>query len=228
MPFKLLLIFINLLSCSNGFKFKALYTTNGGEFKAFLPYLCSYGIQPHFSCPHTPQQNGVAERKYRHIAEMSLTLLAHAHMPLSFQVSAFQTVVYLINLLPSVLLNFLCPFELLYHKQPHYFDLQSFGCTCFPYLRPYNGTNLTFIRLSVFLLVIVMIMRVINVYIHWAQFIFPDMFTLTLMNFPISPYFSHSGNLHMCLILLDRPLKFFILFQCSSGISVSCSSFIKF
>lgn len=28
------------------------------------------------SCPHTLQQNGVAERKYMHVAEVGLTLCA--------------------------------------------------------------------------------------------------------------------------------------------------------
>ena len=143
---------------------------------------------------------------------MGLTLLAHAHIPLSFWVSAFQTVVYLINLLPSVVLHSHCPFELLYHKQSNYLALQPFGCTYFPYLRPYNRHKFD-ILLSVFLLDIVMIMRVINVYIHRAEFIFPDMFTLTLMSFPISPCFSHLGSLHLCLILLDRLQQFFILFH---------------
>jgi len=57
---------------------------NGGEFKAFLPYLRSSGIQAWFSCPYTQQQNGVAGRKHRHIAKMELTLLAHSHMPLKY------------------------------------------------------------------------------------------------------------------------------------------------
>lgn len=51
-------------------KLKALQTNNGGEFKAFLPYLHAFGILPQFSCPYTHQQNGVAERKHRHIAEI--------------------------------------------------------------------------------------------------------------------------------------------------------------
>ena len=91
-------------------KIKALQTDNGGEFRVFLPYLHSYGIQPRFTCPYTSQQNGVAERKYRHIAEMGLTLLSHAAMPLKFWVEGFQTAVYLINLLPSAPLKFRTPF----------------------------------------------------------------------------------------------------------------------
>ena len=34
-------------------KLRALQTDNGGEFKAFLPYLHANGIQLRFTCPHT-------------------------------------------------------------------------------------------------------------------------------------------------------------------------------
>ena len=44
-------------------KLKAIQTDNGGEFRAFLPYLQSHGIQPRFLCPYTHQQNGVTKRK---------------------------------------------------------------------------------------------------------------------------------------------------------------------
>jgi len=88
------------------FKLRALHTDNGGEFKALLPYLASYGIQPRFSYPYTHQQNGVTERKHRHITEMGLTLLSHAKMPIKFWVEAFQTVVFTINLLPATPLQF--------------------------------------------------------------------------------------------------------------------------
>lgn len=92
-------------------KLKALQTDNGGEFKTFLPYLHAYGIQPRFSCPYTHQQNGVVERKHRYIAEMGLTLLAHAHLPLKFWVEAFQIDVYIINLLSASPIQFQTPIE---------------------------------------------------------------------------------------------------------------------
>ncbi|GKV07645.1 hypothetical protein SLEP1_g19392 [Rubroshorea leprosula] len=49
---------------------------------AFLNYLAECGIQQQVSCPGTPEQNGVAERKHRHITETGLTMLFHANMPL--------------------------------------------------------------------------------------------------------------------------------------------------
>ena len=73
-------------------KLQALQTNNGGEYHAFLPYLRDNSIQPRFTYPYTHQQNGVVERKHRHIAEMGLTLLAYAKMPLKFWVETFLTV----------------------------------------------------------------------------------------------------------------------------------------
>ena len=110
----------------------------------FLPYLHSSGIQPRFTCPYTYHQNGIAKHKHRHIVEMGLTLLSHSHMPLKFWIEAFQIVVYTINLLPSSALKFQILFEVLFHKQPNYLMLQPFGCTCFPYLHPYNKHKFEF------------------------------------------------------------------------------------
>ena len=65
-------------------------------------------------------------------------------MPLKYWVEAFQTTVYTINLLPSSPLRFLTPIEKLYRKQPKYMHLQTFGCACFPYLRPYSKNKFNF------------------------------------------------------------------------------------
>ena len=50
----------------------------------------SHGIIHRNSCPHTHKQNGVAERKYHHIIENGLTLLAKASMPLKYWDKAFR------------------------------------------------------------------------------------------------------------------------------------------
>jgi hypothetical protein len=46
-----------------------LRTDYGGEFTstAFNSYCANSGIIHHLTCPHTPQQNGAAERKHRHL-----------------------------------------------------------------------------------------------------------------------------------------------------------------
>jgi histone deacetylase 1/2 len=69
------------------------------------------GIVHHVSCPHAHQQNSSAERKHRHIVEVGLALLANASMPLKFWDDAFITATYLINMLPTKVLNFYTPTE---------------------------------------------------------------------------------------------------------------------
>nr|CAN74920.1 hypothetical protein VITISV_022026 [Vitis vinifera] len=111
---------------------------------SFKPYLEAHGIVHQFSCPHTPQQNGRAERKIRHLVEIGMTLLAQSFLPSKYWSFAFQTSVYLINLLSTKLLNFQSPLQVLFHKIPNYHHLRVFGCLCFPSLRPYNHHKLSY------------------------------------------------------------------------------------
>lgn len=96
------------------------------------------------SCPHAHQQNGAAERKHRHIVKVGLTLLAHASMPLKFRDEAFLTATYLINRLPTRLNDGISPLEKLFHQTLDYSNLRTFGCACWPHLRPYNSRKLEF------------------------------------------------------------------------------------
>ena len=98
-------------------------------------------ILQHISCPGTPEQNGVAERKHRHIVETGLTMLFHAHMPLSFWVESFLTAVYLMNRLPSSVLKNESPYYKLYNRHPDYSGLRVLGCQCFPSLRYQSQLN---------------------------------------------------------------------------------------
>lgn len=79
------------------------------------------------------------ERKHKHIVELGLTLLHHVSLPLKFWDSAFCTAVYLINRLPTASLNFSVPYYVLFQKSPDYNFLKTFGCSCFPLLRPYDN-----------------------------------------------------------------------------------------
>ena len=95
------------------------------------------------ACPYTLSQNGIAERKHRHVTETGLTIMFHACVPLFLWVKAFSTTVYLINRLPSQTFDGKTPYELLFGKQPNYSMFHIFGCLCFPYLRDYAPNNLS-------------------------------------------------------------------------------------
>lgn len=96
------------------------------------------------SCPHAHQQNGSAERKHRHIVEVGLALFAEASMPLKYWDQAFLAALYLINRLPSKVIQNMIPLEHLLGRQVDYNSLRVFGCACWPNLRPYNSHKLQF------------------------------------------------------------------------------------
>ena len=52
------------------------------------------------------------------------------------------TSIYLINRLPTSNLQNKSPFHLAYNQEPNYNLLKSFGCTCYPCLRPYTTSKL--------------------------------------------------------------------------------------
>jgi hypothetical protein len=87
---------------------------------------------------------GTVERKHRHIVETGLSLLATANVPLKFWDLAFETATYLINRLPSKVTKKKSPYECLFHITSDYKFLKIFGCECWPFLRPYNASKLSF------------------------------------------------------------------------------------
>ena len=136
--------FQNLIERQFNRKIRVVQTDWGGEYQSLNSFFKRIGIEHHVSCPHAHQQNGSAERKHRHIVEMALTLLAHASVPLKFWDEACLTVVFLINRLPSKVINDQTPFERLFGHQPDYSFLRTFGCAVWPNLRPYNSKKLQF------------------------------------------------------------------------------------
>ena len=114
----------------------------GGEYTSndFAQLLASDGTIHQSSCTDTPQQNGVAERKHRHIVETARSLLLSAQVPSVFWGEAVLTAVYVINRIPTALNSGVSPFQKLYGHQPNYSALRVFGCTCFV-LRPHVERN---------------------------------------------------------------------------------------
>ena len=58
-------------------------------------------------------------------------------------VFAFSTVIYLINWIPTPILNLMSPYHKLFGVPPNYSKLLSFGCLCYPWLRPYFANKLS-------------------------------------------------------------------------------------
>ena len=76
--------------------------------------------------------------------DTGLALLAHSSLSLKYWVDAFLTAIYLINRLPTPTLSNLTPYFKLFNRSLDYHLLHSFGCACYPLMRPYNPHKLTF------------------------------------------------------------------------------------
>ncbi|MCO5570768.1 hypothetical protein L7F22_045195 [Adiantum nelumboides] len=75
---------------------QCLRSDGGGEYfsNEFNNFLKEHGIQTQFSCRYTPQQNGFAERKKRHIAEVACALMSEKNMPPCYWVEAAYCYLY--------------------------------------------------------------------------------------------------------------------------------------
>ena len=131
--------FIKLVQTQCSRKIKTFQSDGGSEFvnHTVRKIFEENGTFHRFSCPHTPQQNGRAERKHRHIVETGLAMLFNAHVPTSFWVDAFTSATYIINRVPTPLLANKSPFQILFDQLPNYSNFRVYGCRVFPYLRDY-------------------------------------------------------------------------------------------
>jgi len=78
------------------------------------------------SCPSTPQQNGVAERKNYHLLDVVRTLLLESFVAPRFWCEAFSNAVHLINRLPFQSLNNDSSFFRLFGHKTHLFQSTHF------------------------------------------------------------------------------------------------------
>ncbi|CAL1391452.1 unnamed protein product [Linum trigynum] len=116
-----------------GRRIKVLRTDNGGEYKSdeFYDYLKRHKIRRQLTCPRTPQQNGVAERKNRHLAEVVRSMLHAKNVPGRFWAECMKTAVYITNKLPQARFGFISPFEKIWKMKPTVSHLRVFGCVCY-------------------------------------------------------------------------------------------------
>ncbi|KAE8656318.1 Nodulation-signaling pathway 2 protein [Hibiscus syriacus] len=136
--------FHKLVTNQFGGSIKALQSDWGGEYRVFSVLLAKSGIVHRLTCPHTSEQNGVVERKHRHVVELGLVLLAQASLPLQYWSYAFVTAVHLINRLPTSVLGGITPYEKLTQRKRIMLISRSSDASAFHISDPSRITNYVF------------------------------------------------------------------------------------
>ncbi|KAI0498995.1 hypothetical protein KFK09_019895 [Dendrobium nobile] len=123
---------------------KCLRSDGGTEYlnHNFKNFLNQQGISHQTSCPYTPEQNGLAERKHRHLIETARTLINKASIPHAFWPDAILMASFLINRLPTITTNWKSPLSIMFNKKPDYKFLKVFGCACYPWIPSNQRTKL--------------------------------------------------------------------------------------
>jgi len=85
--FQHFLNFKAMVEKEKGVNIKCLRSDGGGEYfsNEFSKYLKEHRIQRKYSCSYSPKQNGVDERKNRHIAEITRAMLNEKNLPNYFK-----------------------------------------------------------------------------------------------------------------------------------------------
>ena len=96
-----------------------LRSDNAKEYlsTSFSSFMSSHGIFHQSSYAYTPQQNGVAERKNRHLVKTACTLLLHHKVPQRLWGDAILATCYLINRMLSSVLHYQNPHSVLLPNQ---------------------------------------------------------------------------------------------------------------
>ena len=140
--------FHRMVARQYGAHIQVLRSDNGREYvNSELSYfMTTHGIIHQTTCPYTPQQNGVAERKNRHLLNVIRASLFEAQTPISYWGEALLSATYLINRVPSRIINFQTPYQLLSTliNAPSTINLPPhvFGCVAYVHLHKHQRSKL--------------------------------------------------------------------------------------
>jgi transposase InsO family protein len=108
----------------------------GGEYKSevFLKTLKDAGITVFQSTPHTPQQNGHAERFMRTIMDKAQAMQLEACLPQSWWEFAVNHAAHCYNRTPMSRIDWQTPYQLLNNEIPDISHLRVFGCGAYVHI----------------------------------------------------------------------------------------------
>ena len=109
---------------------KGLRSDRGGEFLGndFRQWLTGQGILHQLTCSYSPEQNGVAERMNRELAEKTRCILLQADLPKKFWEHAMGYVAWVKNRVVNTANKTQTPVELLSGEKPSLALARVFGC----------------------------------------------------------------------------------------------------
>ena len=141
--------FKNMIQTQFQSKIQILKSDNARDyFNSILgEFLAQEGIVHLSSCVDTPQQNGIAERKNRHLLEVARSLMFSMNVPKLFWGQAVLTAAYLINRMPSRVLKFQTPCQTLLKSFPTTRLISTvppkiFGCSVFVHINQQHRSKL--------------------------------------------------------------------------------------
>jgi len=128
--------FIKYVQNQHSTSIKGWMSNAGGEYKlkAFGQLMRDHGIHVYESVPHTPQQNGRAERFIRTLMNKAQVMRLHACLPDSYWEFTVQHAVHVYNCTPKWGLNWRTSHKLLFKAPPTVSHLRVFGCATYVHL----------------------------------------------------------------------------------------------
>ncbi|KAL6981970.1 hypothetical protein U1Q18_052697 [Sarracenia purpurea var. burkii] len=99
--------FYNEIYTQFGKRIKIIRSDNALEYlqSSVASFCIDRGIIHQTTCAYTSQQNGIGERKHRHLLDVARTLLFHTTVPKQFWGDDILTACFLINRMSSTVLN---------------------------------------------------------------------------------------------------------------------------
>jgi hypothetical protein len=98
-------------------------------------------FQRKYSCSYSPQQNGVAERKNRHIVEIIHAMLNEKNLPNYFWVEVVATAIYIRNRTPTMVVHGTTPKEKFTGKKPDVSHFKVFNCIAYVHVPDKKDQN---------------------------------------------------------------------------------------
>ncbi|CAD6927435.1 unnamed protein product, partial [Tilletia controversa] len=140
--FARLVEFVKVAERTFGTKVQVIRTDGGGEYvnKHMSTWTASQGILHHITTPHTPELNGVAERKNRTLKEMTAAMLHSSGLPVQWWGHAILFAAVLLMKVTFVK-DGRTVWEWVHKRKPSLGNTRAFGSPCWVYIPAADRTK---------------------------------------------------------------------------------------